>query len=280
MVVRPTLALVACTAALLAAGPTRAQALWSITAHEVWGQYGGAGSAQTVLRDPWFVTASVPPWSLEGDFGIGHYEVGVASLGSGSANSYAGFSMRLRNVGAAPQSILSSSVTFSALFTQFDDGSDGSLFNRLISVWSVTANGRNSTARLDHTWSAICQSNRQQCRSNADTNPVLNGGGAVTVVSAGAGGVWADLHLPALTLGPGNEALFQFSFQASVGANGGWGASVDATNSAQAAMTLEAGATLVGGPAVSWIRPVPEPSGLLLGAFGAAALLAWNRRRA
>lgn len=85
----------------------------------------------------------------------------------------------------------------------------------------------------------------------------------------------------ACTSGEGTSAPPTVIGRQSAPAERGWSATVDATNSAQAALVLPAGVSISSSRPLQWAAPVPEPAGLMLWALGAVPVwLAARRRRA
>lgn len=254
-----------------------AQALLAPTFTQVNVQYGGNGATQTTVFHPTSAAVSLPEWEASASLPPGHLEARVDTSGDATANTYAAFNLILENTGGAAATILGTSVALTASFAQIPDGGDGSLFNRVIGVWVVVANGVRRVARVDHTYSEICQNG--DCRKDTDTGPVTEGGGSVAILSASSSFLDAVLSVPGFTLAPGASAQFLLSLQTSASAGGGWAASVDATNSAQASMQLGADTRLAPGTQLSWVTQVPEPATLPLAGVGLLLLGAVARYR-
>jgi hypothetical protein len=244
-------------------------------------QYGNANTVQTTLRDPWLLSVNVPPyWQGLADLSLGVMEVGVINDTVGVSNTYASLLIDIFNPSAAAVTLGPLALRFDGVFTRTDDGGDGLHGNLLIAIASVFTPGSPlHSARLDHQYVANCVSNRQVCRDNLTTTPVLSGLGSVSVNTATNGLIDAVLHLPGLTLAPNTNAQYLFSFQASAYADGGWAAAVDATHSAQLALQLPPGVSINSAQPLAWATPVPEPAGALLWALGGLPLWLALRQR-
>ncbi len=273
-------ALSVAAALLLAAGSAQPQVL-SLLLGEASVQTAGPGLPNSVLRDPWLAEVTASTSYGRADLGSGRFQASAEWLPSYASAvtqiSYVAGDINLQNAGAVPLALGPISLLFDAAMTQHFDADDGGLAHFAIGILSASVGGTTQTARADLSYAArrdggAFWDNLQPFTSGA-------GGGMAGIVTATPGSFEAGLSLPGFTLAPGQVLRVLFSLQIGASGDGGWGALVDATNSAQLSMQVPLGVSVVSPQPLAWISAVPEPGRAALLLAGLVFVLAGGAGR-
>lgn len=245
------------------------------------------------LSDPAFVTSSGPAHDAEADLQSGTVKALVSaaapagfpllgrSLTAGIADVF------LVNAGATPI-VASSGFLTLALDGAFSFMTAGSgsreanvYVNALLEASLVPALGGGAQfysagIGTSHGWSPF-----QGFFSDYTEISEVNGG-TVTVAQNDAGGLRADLAMPAITLNPNDRLQISLSLFTGVNASNGLAATNDFYNTARLSLVLPADALISSNATVplEWVSAeVPAPSAAWLLATGLAGVLGACRRR-